>query len=94
MCQTILRRILEHAPFVYGKESIVDTFVTIVERLGTGVGFGLVCMYFYRNDILSREAQTAALLQECIAVIRNNSSIIAKHTSLLKMYMEVPDDKA
>lgn len=70
----------------------MDTFVTLVERLGTGVGFGLVCMYFYRKDILARESQNATLLQECIAVIRNNSAIIAEHTSLLGRYIKDQDD--
>lgn len=64
------------------------TIVSIFKDLGVGVGFGLVCMLFYRKDILRREQEITSLLQECFAVIRENTKIIAEHTAMIKAYME------
>lgn len=67
------------------------SLVSVFKELGVGVGFGFVCMWFYRTDILRREQAMSLLLQECLAVIKENTRIIAEHTSMIKAYMEEED---
>ncbi len=66
----------------------MSALLAAFRELGVGVGFGLVCMWFYRKDVMRRESETALLLRECMDVLKNNSAIISEHTALLKAYFE------
>ncbi len=70
----------------------LTSLVNAFKELGVGVGFGIVCMWFYRKDVMQREAETAMLLRECMDVIKNNSAIIAEHTVLLRAYFEQEEE--
>lgn len=62
--------------------------VSLIERFGLGMGIALVCMYFYRKDVLQRDQERVELLKECFTVIKENTKIIAEHTAMIKPYME------
>jgi len=65
--------------------------ISLIERFGLGIGIALVCMYFYRKDVLQRDQERAELLKECFTVIKENTKIIAEHTAMIKAYMEGED---
>ncbi len=58
-----------------------------IERYGLGVALALVVGYFYRRDLLSRDSEHAALLKECMDVIKQNSAVIAAHTEIIRNFM-------
>lgn len=68
-----------------------NILVSIIERFGLGMGIALVCMWFYRKDVLQRDQERAELLKECFTVIKENTKIIAEHTAMIKDYMEGED---
>lgn len=68
-----------------------NLFVSFIERFGLGAGIAMVCMWFYRKDILQRDQERIELLKECFNVIKENTKIIAEHTAMIKAYMEGED---